>query len=534
MKSIRFQKGKPFHCLFVSALYDIYQKPEKVNFYINYFADFAKFGVPIILYCDQTYYDAIQAREDSSSWETVEIVCMPDVGALPMYEMAIREGLLLPEKRVHEKDTQFYMALMNAKLDFMRIAGETYPDAQYLFWLDAAFLKLIHNRERVRDFLQKLYFTYPDAMLIPGCWNFDTFIPKDSVSWRFAGTAFSVRSRFLPTIYQQVMEVLREMVEEQKKIMWEVNVWAHTEKRHPGSFIWYHADHNDQLFHIPRQYIKSCIKIPTNRGDGLGNLLKGYVSARSICENVYLDACDREPYGQVQTVMDPSQIYSAQQARIWTDEFYTCRMMVLKEEESVQKDLENEVRDTDLGGNEILGKRFSRDHLIDWFYDRSLLSDVVFDRIQGVLRTFRFQHRLVEQSKEIADRIQHPALGIYVRTWRSSCDAHLNRPYDHALYQSAIEEELRQHPDTKTILLTIDHDTEQWDELREIQKASGLLGRPVILLPPCMNDLNIIQTELIQLLVFSQCEALIGARLCNLTELIFWFSGCTQRVQTIH
>jgi hypothetical protein len=533
MKSIRFQKGKPFHCLYVSALYDIYKNPDKVNFYVDYFADFAKLGVPVVLYCDQTYYDAIQAREDSSGWETVEIVCMPEVNTLPLYEMANREGLSMPNRRCMKKDTQLYMALMNAKIDFMRMVGEIYPNVQYLFWLDAAFLKLINHRGQIQHFLQTLHFTYPDAMLIPGCWNFDAFIPEDSVSWRFAGTAFSIRARFLPTIYQQVMEVLREMVEEHHKITWEVNVWAHTERKHPGSFIWYHADHNDQLFHIPRQYIKSCVKIPTNSNDGLGNYLKAYVSARSVCEEVYFEPCEEEPFGRIQYVMDSSQIYKPRDG-VWVDEFYTCRMMVLKEEESSQKNLENEMKDNDLGKNEVIGKKFSQKHMIDWFYDRSLLTDAVFERIQRVLRTFRFQNHLIQKSKEIADRIQHPSYGIYVRTWSAPWDKKLNRPYQRHLYVNAILEELREHPETKTILLTIDYDTNQWDELREIQQAAGLLGKPVILLPPQMNNLETNQFELVQLLVLSQCESLVGARLCNLTELMFWFSGCKQRVKTIH
>ncbi len=173
--------------------------------------------------------------------------------AFETYNLCMKPGLQLPDRRSESKDTQEYMALMNTKLEFLAKAiphMDHVPET--LAWIDCGIARIFRDKEAVRLQLQKISTHSWDLtkMRPPGCWQ-PLPVPINHVHWRFAGGFFLIPVNKVDLMVRLATAQLQILVHHQKRILWEVNVWAMMEEKAPHFFEWYKGDHDDTILDIP-------------------------------------------------------------------------------------------------------------------------------------------------------------------------------------------------------------------------------------------------------------------------------------------
>jgi hypothetical protein len=251
--------------------------------------------------------------------------------------------------------------------------------------------------------------------------------------------------------------------------------------------------------------------------DGIGNVMKGFLSALSVNPNSVIECSPGYSLGQYDTVLDPRHIYTGGPR----EPFYTCRLLVLASEEADQQTIENEFPYTNGCGNPALNHTFSFSRLIDWNYDPSKVSDRIRSRILGAIEQVQFQPQILARVADLRSQIRPGhVLGVSVRTWTAPHEREIHRPYSFAAYMDAIRPHLAT---VSTIVLSVDNDAVLPQYLEALAPA-----HVVVLRKP--EDVNPTQQAFIKMLTLASCDAFIGARISTFTELVFWFSRCRIQV----
>lgn len=510
---------------YVTSLYDIYGDISKIQFYLDYFRKLVNTGVSIVCFTD-VIFDRFIPKVDN-----VKKVLLP-LNEIEVYRLICEKpNIIFPEHRTVSKDTIEYYALMFCKVYFMKLAYEmNLVGTPYMAWIDAGSFKLFKDVENAQRKL--VHYRLKEGInkiIIPGSWS-RRDVQLDRVSWRFLGTFFiSPVTDIILKFWNNINEIMRPLLEK-GYIVWEINYWALVEFVYPDLFYWYQGDHNDSLLNISGELLENemMLLIPTSYGDGIGNLIKGYISALSINKNAKFDLSPSDnKYGLIQSVMSDIHIYDkVRDSHFIQEKFNTCRLMVLKEEEGLQLNLVNEFKGNDYGGNSKLVPYFARNNLIDWFYDPSLVNEVVRNRILGVISQIKFKDSIYERVNQMKSRIQHPSLAISVRTWKAAHESNVKREYNPEVYKKAISEVLSSNPEIKTIVLSVDQDS-SFLEYQMMFKSHPVLS--------LRHDetANMIEGSIISFLVMSSCNFLVCNRISTFSELIYWYSGCKQSVRAL-
>lgn len=227
--------------MFVSCCYDIYDSDEKVANYFRLFAPLAHSGLPIVLFTDPTL---ISYTTEYPS--TVHVFPM-DPTECELYRLAMAYNGELPSDRNPEKDTKKYLALMNAKVEWIKKAAEQFLEIETFFWIDAGILKLIKNPEQILSYLQTLHVETYEHIMIPGSWAYNSCFNVNAANWRFCGTFLILPRIHLDYFYERCKHVLTDFCRAYK-LTWEVNIWTIIEYYCERKVIkWYHAEHDDSL-----------------------------------------------------------------------------------------------------------------------------------------------------------------------------------------------------------------------------------------------------------------------------------------------
>lgn len=253
--------------------------------------------------------------------------------------------------------------------------------------------------------------------------------------------------------------------------------------------------------------------------DGIGNVLKGFVSALSVNPTATIECNPDYMYGRYEEVLDSCHIYTGGDA----EPFYTCRLLVLKSEEPWQDTIVNEFQFTNGCGNPRLNGWYSLDRLIDWNYDVSRIHPTVRDRIQRTIRSIRILPQVYEWVSNWTRQFQgETVLGISVRTWTASHEQNVSRPYNSAVYKQAITDHIS---GVSTVVLSVDTDT----VCSEYEEFLRQFPVPVLVLRKQPGETDL-QHAFVKMLTLSKCTHLIANRISTFTELVFWFSNCTVQV----
>ena len=246
---------------YVSMLYNIYDdhignfgNPERR---IALLQKLFSSNIPLIFYTDSFYFDRITAIAPSHvkviHYELYETVT---------YKRMLSNQYSLPSIHNPTKDTNVYMALMNAKTEFLgKAIRDGHITTPYVGYIDSGIAYIFHDIagcfERIRttplDGLQKI--------LMPGCWN-PSYVPimfstieslSEQVCWIFAGGIFLGPIDKILEFEARHSEALGRFLEA-GRIVWEVNVWAYVEFMYPGNIQWYVGNHDDSMAYLPTSF----------------------------------------------------------------------------------------------------------------------------------------------------------------------------------------------------------------------------------------------------------------------------------------
>jgi hypothetical protein len=251
--------------------------------------------------------------------------------------------------------------------------------------------------------------------------------------------------------------------------------------------------------------------------DGIGNVLKAFISALSIHDNVVIECNNEYMYGKYNTILDDKHIYKGETD---IEYFYTCRLLILREEENIQQNIPNENWYTDGCQNYHLNHYFSFNCLIDWNYDSNKLCSRVKNRILNSMNKIMFTSCVYDEMNN-SNIDFNQSLAISVRTWRAKHENNIDRLYDFDTYKNKIIS-IIDEKQIKNIVFSIDNDSyiEPYILLfHEYQNINVFYIKQ-------KETMNEIQFAIHKVLLLSKCNYLIANRLSTFSELIFWFSEC--------
>lgn len=208
----------------------------------------------LIIFVDEFYHNELSKLYIAPSIRIIK----HDLSKLTIYNMIMENKnlLKLPIHRNEQKDTHEYMALMNAKIEIVKLAQE-YTDSPYLAWIDAGSSKMIYKPDISYEKLKKLNIKSGLDIIIPGCYLYDLKFDNllNGVWWHYLGTFFACERHIIDTFYQYSMNSIVKFLTKSVAI-WEVNVWIDICHQYPNLFKWYVADHNDSFTVIPSEYLE--------------------------------------------------------------------------------------------------------------------------------------------------------------------------------------------------------------------------------------------------------------------------------------
>jgi len=166
----------------------------------------------------------------------------------------------LPEKRSIIKDTKKYMLLMNSKIEYVKKSIDLNPfNTNYFAWFDFSLpyiFKYCDNTIKEIVFLSEYNYT-KKFLAMPGCWNNkfnDIEYIKNNITWRFCGGFFIGDKETLINFYDKSVKYFVGFLDYTKTFVWEVNYWAFLEANDHINPLWYNADHNDSIVHVPHKF----------------------------------------------------------------------------------------------------------------------------------------------------------------------------------------------------------------------------------------------------------------------------------------
>lgn len=225
---------------------------------LELFLKLADTGINISIFTTPEFQELFS--EIDKKYENIKLINVYSKTELKFSNKYFNETELcqLPERRSHIKDTEYYMYLMNSKIDFVREVIEINPfSSKYFCWIDFSLpyvfknidktiknIKLISQRNYINSFLT-----------IPGCWSFkvnDINYIKNNICWRFCGGFFMGDKDSLIDFYNLSFNNFGDFLTQTKTLLWEVNYWAWLESFKGFNPIWYCGDHNDSIIDIPQ------------------------------------------------------------------------------------------------------------------------------------------------------------------------------------------------------------------------------------------------------------------------------------------
>ena len=260
---------------------------------------------------------------------------------------------------------------------------------------------------------------------------------------------------------------------------------------------------------------------------GLCNVLKSFVTAISIGETNILPRFDIHFDADYREILDDSLICHG--SHEFGDSFVSARLLILKSEENEQADLINDAKalgDHPNIANKSLSHIFST-HSIDWFYDRSLISDNVYNRIQNGVSKIKWRDEVLSEVERVSANFEYPLLSIQIRTWTHQFDPPnctsirdgVIRDYNFETYKNAIDQFLNSETPPKTIFLTADVDSVLPQYLEYLKDYNVITyTKP--------EHVTQMQYSAASMLLGSKSDMLVCNRLSTFAECMWWFGGC--------
>tara|TARA_B100001063_G_scaffold138607_2_gene129502 strand:- start:8483 stop:9370 length:888 start_codon:yes stop_codon:yes gene_type:complete len=282
---------------------------------------------------------------------------------------------------------------------------------------------------------------------------------------------------------------------------------------------------------------------------GFCNVLKSLVTALSINENTNILPLKKTwwPEGASWDDLLDDELICHNSSELG-ESFISARFLILKTEESEQPNIKSDTNAWGCSSHPIPGHAGAHlginianaklvplfsNHKIDWSFDRSLICDKVFNRIQLGIQRVKWNNIITDEFNKVKSKLLNfgPLLTIQIRTWQShqagdrsdllTYNDGVQRKYSFELYKTEIDKVLSKD---KTIFLTIDRE----DLLP--QYINYLKDYNVITYYKNETNLSSFQYSAVTMLLGSLSDFLVCSRLSTFAECMWWFGGCKAKV----
>lgn len=217
---------------FVSAFFPLTTSKHSLETYRAQFATLVALERPVLLFLDETLDWTFPAHI------RVLRCSLQDTWAAS----TLQDSALLPACR-SPVDTLEYMRVILAKTEFLARATELVPESDWFTWVDFGLPHVFRHPTETLVRLRDLTVPSTPCIRTAGIWTQTPTSLTDAVCWRFAGGFFiahrSKAAEFDAAVRRAAEDLLPHAV-------WEVNVWAHAERK--GLDLgWFPSDHNDSI-----------------------------------------------------------------------------------------------------------------------------------------------------------------------------------------------------------------------------------------------------------------------------------------------
>jgi hypothetical protein len=246
---------------YISALIKCYSQTEvngkTLDTRLAHFEKLASTGVPICLFVDADYVDAI--RPLLTKYPNIQMDPPLRLEDTWTYSALAPYKDCLPPVRNQTKDTFEFLALMIAKSELVAKIAERNPfNTPQFAWIDFNVFHVVQNPPIMMEHL-KMYTHLTlanDTVIIPGCWHKGAYSDRlwNQINWRFCGGFYLGTRNAVLTMQQMLQTLLPTWLADKKAITWEVNLWSHLENTTGWSPTWFAADHNDRLLTLSREH----------------------------------------------------------------------------------------------------------------------------------------------------------------------------------------------------------------------------------------------------------------------------------------
>jgi hypothetical protein len=222
-------------------------------------------NIPIqkVIFIDARYIDQFQGNDLTQ----IIPITLEEMDIYPYYKQILLQNqsgcieILSPNPK---KDTALFHLIQIAKTEFIKKAiqndtnqNDTNQNNDIYAWIDFGISKIFNNdkefEQSIMNISQILDKIKPNTIKIPGCWQLN---PADinndftRVNWYFCGGFFIGYKNTLLEFEKQIKKELKFILDNEKKLTFEVNIWFRLWRKGFIGFDWYYGDHNKSMFRI--------------------------------------------------------------------------------------------------------------------------------------------------------------------------------------------------------------------------------------------------------------------------------------------
>lgn len=263
------QKG---NITFVSMLIHNSADPNIPLKRIEWLLSLLKAELPLVLYVCPFYLSLFWGLTSSAPYKNLTLLPI-HISTTEMFSHVAAATsipglppLELPANRNMGKDTAFFCALMYTKTELLaRATRDGHIKTPFVAFLDASIAKVLSQTTQTLEALRTTTLSpekvrYP---LFPGCTppiaggHSEEFI-LNHICWTFCGGFFVVPTAKAMDWHVASRDTAVRFMRKDRRLTWEVNVWAHMAENEGHSVHWFKADHNDSMLLVPQEFLAAA------------------------------------------------------------------------------------------------------------------------------------------------------------------------------------------------------------------------------------------------------------------------------------
>ena len=168
-----------------------------------------------------------------------------------------------------EKDTIDYMFFQCHKTEWVKQAIDINPfNTEQFLWIDFSIYHIIRNDDLFKEYMTNIsnYTNPTNHVKIGGCWDINNTVYWHNrdfykrIFWYFAGGLFGGNKEKMVLFSNLMRDKCIQIINEQKSIMWEVNIWYLIYWDNKDLFTSYYCGHDTYM--LLNYYNEPCYYTP--------------------------------------------------------------------------------------------------------------------------------------------------------------------------------------------------------------------------------------------------------------------------------